>query len=195
MPNVVTASTRALLADIGKDLAEDLTAVRLIESLRSTVCPACGEVKTPRKSLCARCWSKLPGQMRSALYHRFEDGYDRAMLHALRRLGCTQLIGPDDRHAHPMAQLPVRFDVPLKLEALKASMTGTVCPVDCGNKSPGLALCPHCFQCVDYDLRGGIIARQLAAAPIDYAAAMFKVLRHLRARAFHYPSVENTREA
>ena len=46
-----------------------------IESLRSDVCPACGNTKTPRKSVCTICWHKLPRNLSRSLYTAFTDGY------------------------------------------------------------------------------------------------------------------------
>ena len=55
----------------------------LIDSLRSTVCPACGGPKHAKMSLCGRQYRQLPPAMRNALYRRIGNGYREAFIEAM----------------------------------------------------------------------------------------------------------------
>lgn len=63
--------------------------VALVESLRSTECPACGGSKFRRQSFCRTCYRSLPANIRANLYLLVGDGYeeafDAAMDHVERR--------------------------------------------------------------------------------------------------------------
>lgn len=61
----------------------------LIESLRSDLCPACGNPKKPAQTLCKGCYFKLPAKLRSGLYDRVGDGYEEAFAAAMTKLGVT----------------------------------------------------------------------------------------------------------
>jgi len=48
-----------------------------LSEFRSEEC-LCGREKQPSRSFCYRCYSELPGYMKSALYQRFRNGYEEA---------------------------------------------------------------------------------------------------------------------
>lgn len=66
----------------------------LLASLMSTVCPACGQEKHVRNTLCRKHYYSLPGDMRKALYHRLGAGYEEAVAAALEFLGADQFHLP-----------------------------------------------------------------------------------------------------
>lgn len=78
------------------DVAEQLGAENLVRSLRSIRCPACGAMKKKRQTFCGDCYFKLPAQAQRDLYRGLEDGYESYVLRALRTLGVTRFILPDD---------------------------------------------------------------------------------------------------
>lgn len=77
------------------DVAEQLTCLNLVRSLKSTRCPACGQTKGGAKTFCYACFAKLAPDQQRALYQRLDDGYETALLRALRVLGARQFILPD----------------------------------------------------------------------------------------------------
>lgn len=79
------------------DVAEQLTPVNLRRSLRSTVCPACGDPKGAGKSLCPRCYGRLPSFAAADLATPVDDGYEGLLLRALRTLGVRRFRLPEDR--------------------------------------------------------------------------------------------------
>jgi tRNA(Ile2) C34 agmatinyltransferase TiaS len=62
-----------------------------LDSLRSTVCPACGKTKGNGKTLCMKCFCKLPGPLKERLYRRIGNGYEVAVRDALNVLGASEL--------------------------------------------------------------------------------------------------------
>lgn len=59
----------------------------IVDSLRSTECPACHKQKQPSQSFCRQCFARLRIDSRGALYHGFGQGYEEAMEQAMRELG------------------------------------------------------------------------------------------------------------
>lgn len=76
--------------------ATKITDWMLIQSLTSTVCPACGGAKVSRQTLCRRDYFRLPHAMRKATYDRLGEGYKEAVIGALNFLGATEFHEPDD---------------------------------------------------------------------------------------------------
>ncbi len=72
----------------------DLNPEKLIQSLGSRTCPACGRSKQPRRTLCAHDYYRLPPDMRAALYNRIGRGYEEAITEALEYLGVEQFHHP-----------------------------------------------------------------------------------------------------
>jgi hypothetical protein len=68
----------------------------LIRSLRSTICPLCGGEKVVRQTLCKTHYYALPVAMRKALYAMLGSGYRESVIEAIRFLGKTEFILPDD---------------------------------------------------------------------------------------------------
>jgi predicted RNA-binding Zn-ribbon protein involved in translation (DUF1610 family) len=76
-----------------KQISRDhLTVSLVINSLRSRTCPACGEQKTIRQTLCRQCYFKLNSSMRYALYATVANGYEEALLEALTYLSCEHFF-------------------------------------------------------------------------------------------------------
>jgi hypothetical protein len=50
---------------------------QLYQELMGTTC-RCGQPKDSKKTLCSRCYYKLPPVMRMALYQRMGEGYEEA---------------------------------------------------------------------------------------------------------------------
>lgn len=78
----------------------------MIESLGSSVCPACNGAKTPRMTFCRKDYYALPKDMRQAmrqaLYHRFGNGYEQAFHAALTFLQTAQpATAPQDATPPP----------------------------------------------------------------------------------------------
>ena len=65
-----------------QQLADQLTDVALVTSLRSTKCPACGRLKKARQTLCFNDYRALPHGLRAALYAPLGEGYREAVLDA-----------------------------------------------------------------------------------------------------------------
>jgi hypothetical protein len=62
-----------------------LTFNECLNDLRSERC-RCGEAKSPKQSLCAKCYFLLPNAMRRGLYLRLGKGYEKAYTKALEFL-------------------------------------------------------------------------------------------------------------
>lgn len=58
-----------------------------LASLQSELCPACGNAKQVRHSLCARDYFALPTSLRRSLYDGISHGYEAALADALDTLG------------------------------------------------------------------------------------------------------------
>jgi hypothetical protein len=65
---------------------KDIPTHRLIRSLASTTCPACGRNKGRSKTLCYSDFCRLPARMKAATYNRVGSGYEEAVLAALQFL-------------------------------------------------------------------------------------------------------------
>lgn len=69
-----------------KQPTEPTTRHQLLKELTSNVCQ-CGRPKKPMQTFCSTCYSRLPQQMRTALYYnRFGEGYQEARAAAGREL-------------------------------------------------------------------------------------------------------------
>jgi predicted amidophosphoribosyltransferase len=188
-------------------LWEQLTAINLITSLRSEVCPGCGQLKARAKTFCPRCWRALPKDTALHLYRGIENGYAEAVLAALKRLGAVRFILPGDQHALKIGQVMVR-EAALSIPILRLSLNSQVCPKCAGEKFPGTTFCNGCQStleqliseiCVKRNLlptlRDAEIAAvldpikpdQLTQRPHAYRAGMFQAMRLMRARVLHYP--------
>jgi hypothetical protein len=73
----------------------------LIASLLSTTCPACGQPKRRRNTLCVSCYRRLPPLMQRNLYHRLGAGYAEAVAAAFARLGVETFTPPPRRPDRP----------------------------------------------------------------------------------------------
>ena len=78
---------------------KELTARVLVESLRSTTCPACGGVKRTRQTLCSGDYYRLPAPNRKALYFGLGHGYEAAVKDAMDFLGVSRFVTPAARDA------------------------------------------------------------------------------------------------
>jgi len=63
---------------------------RLVNSLRSNICPACGDFKKAKNTLCGSCFAQLAPNRRNALYRGFGEGYENAVREALVALGADE---------------------------------------------------------------------------------------------------------
>jgi hypothetical protein len=66
---------------------QNVTAREATLSLFSCVCPACGDTKGKAKTLCGRCYHRLPRDIAKALYSRVGQGYEQAIGRAFLALG------------------------------------------------------------------------------------------------------------
>lgn len=64
----------------------EITDLDLWSSLGSTVCPACGQDKKRKHTLCGSDYYKLPKPKRDALYNPLGHGYREAVIEALKHL-------------------------------------------------------------------------------------------------------------
>ncbi len=81
MPGQVEADLRLTVDRV------DRLALRL--SLKSRVCPMCGGPKKPGHSLCYGDFGSLPKSFQDALYQRFGQGYEGAIVDAFARMNKT----------------------------------------------------------------------------------------------------------
>ncbi len=190
------------------DPAEKLTPRNLAASLKSEICPACGRRKAARRSLCWRCWQRLPRWLQRALFQSIDQGYDRAMLQALRELGAEFFILPGESRAQRIQRLPLDPRV-LRPSLLERSLQSKVCPRCADAKLAGAVLCNRCLECArgalarlhggrrGLDLQAlqaiesGIFDRLDAATlqndPGAYARALCDAIRVTRSRLFYLP--------
>lgn len=70
-------------------------ATTAVKNLRGTTCPACGETKRARQTLCVGCYSMLPTKEQQALYRHVLDGYVPAVNKALATLARRGISQPD----------------------------------------------------------------------------------------------------
>lgn len=80
-------------------LVEGATAKNVVQSFRSTKCPACGTGKAIRTFFCQTCWGKLsPETMEDLVRHKLgtklEVNTDRVMIRAMRELGANVWLLP-----------------------------------------------------------------------------------------------------
>jgi hypothetical protein len=68
----------------------------LVESLRSTVCPACGGKKNRAQTFCGNDYYSIPPAARKALYNRLGKGYREAVAVAMDLLGASQFYLPPE---------------------------------------------------------------------------------------------------
>lgn len=77
---------RAYIREVTKPMA--------LDSLRSVLCPACGQGKPSGMSLCRKCFEALPTRMKERLYLRMGKGYEAAIRDALNELHCSGMHLP-----------------------------------------------------------------------------------------------------
>jgi hypothetical protein len=70
---------------------------KLVESLSSTLCPACGRKKKHAQTLCYGCYKSLPQPLKSALYARLGNGYEQSFNDAMRYLEVETPAFPEAR--------------------------------------------------------------------------------------------------
>jgi len=75
---------------------EGVTTIRLLRSLRSNTCPACGQAKRPYYTLCYVCYTSLPKDQQRALYSSVHKGYRQAVESALAALNVSQPHWPEN---------------------------------------------------------------------------------------------------
>lgn len=74
--------------------------IDLLRSLRSTLCPACGQEKKRFTSMCSECYKCLPlSPLRNAIYSRIGEGLEEAMVAAFDALGVNNPIFPPEEAA------------------------------------------------------------------------------------------------
>lgn len=78
-------------------LLSEATDRDLVESLRSTVCPACGRTKKTRQTLCLSDYRRLPHGQRVALYDLLGDGYREAIGAAFVTLKVSEFRTPEPK--------------------------------------------------------------------------------------------------
>lgn len=83
-------------------------ALALTDSLKSTVCPACGGGKAARQSLCRQCYMGLPPAVRTRLYLRVGEGYEQAMAYALGAAGVVDDLSDTDALIGALTPAPGR---------------------------------------------------------------------------------------
>ncbi len=184
------------------DLVESLTPVRLVRSLRSGTCPACGVEKGAQVSVCPACYARLTPQLRAGLLNPIGHGYERAMLQALRHLGAARLLLDRDTLTS-IRHVPLT-PAALGRALLHHSLASRVCPRCAAGKPPRSALCETCrsiiranaamvqqgrraaelTRCLD-DIEASILADD----PDRYQRAMIQAIRLGKARVFHYPAL------
>jgi hypothetical protein len=83
--------------DFDMAVIDQLTSAKLVKSLQSVTCPACGGAKVRRQTLCRRDYFRLPQSMRKALYNLLGKGYREAVAEALAFLDVTQPVFPPEK--------------------------------------------------------------------------------------------------
>lgn len=181
----------------GDALWESCTPVRLVKSLASTVCPACGGWKKPRMSLCSRDYRSLSKDCQLALYRRVGSGYEQALVAALRQLHTARPIWASDPKQKPEAdpQQELAFIRHVSLDRitfwlLAHSLRDVVCPKCAGAKPGGRALCDVCVSAVNaagQRAAGALLhltAATLEVNPNLYSVTMVEALRAVKTRVF-----------
>ncbi|WP_428936898.1 hypothetical protein [Fontivita pretiosa] len=183
-----------------RDIAESLTTVRLLQSLRSEVCPACGRTKTARQPLCDSCLRRVPSRIKAELQRRVSEGYDRAMLRALRHLKAPRFILPGDQIL-PLGRLPLNPQA-LRPQILRLSLESRVCPRCAGEKAQAEVFCHRCRALLRSNaalIKGGMLfgsqLREIEASidpamlttePLRYTQAVIDAIRLMKGRGFHH---------
>ncbi|HWP39813.1 MAG TPA: hypothetical protein VNL70_02720 [Tepidisphaeraceae bacterium] len=184
-----------------RDIAESLTAVNLLRSLRSEVCPACGQAKSARQSLCPSCLRRVPARLKGELRRRIGEGYDSAMLRALRHLKAPRFILPSGE-VQALAGLPLKLQA-LKPQILRLSLQSRVCPKCAAEKAQGEVFCRPCRALMRSNaalIKGGMLFHRelgrielaiepalLTSEPLRYAQAIIDAIRLMKGRVFRYP--------
>ena len=68
--------------------------LRLIESLRCELCPACARRKVRDRTFCRLCYYALPQQLQRDLYRKFGSGYEQAFDASVSALNAQALHWP-----------------------------------------------------------------------------------------------------
>jgi hypothetical protein len=86
----------------GRAQTMTITHPQLITSLRSEICPACGDLKKRRQTLCRPCYRRLPPKLRADLYDPLGGGYEEAVTAAMAALRATEfkLAASDGSRRH-----------------------------------------------------------------------------------------------
>lgn len=64
----------------------EYTDAQIFESFSSCLCPACGNWKKARETVCRKCFGDLPYGLKNNLYLRFGNGYEAAFRRAMECL-------------------------------------------------------------------------------------------------------------
>ncbi len=81
--------------------ASSVLPAEAVESLRSLVCPACGEPKKRMKTLCGSCYFRVPRHEQKALYSRSGEGYEQAIAAAFKSLDVEVFTMPPEKKPCP----------------------------------------------------------------------------------------------
>lgn len=73
---------------------EEIDDMELLESLGSTICPACGNEKNRKQTLCYKDYSRLTKEEKQNLYNLVRGGYKEAVVAAFVHLKKTEFIMP-----------------------------------------------------------------------------------------------------
>jgi len=125
-------------------LLEQLTDANLRASFHSHTCPGCAVWKLKKRTFCGSCWNNLPEYLQGPLLaDQLREGYDLAVLGAMRHLGRQRFITP------PVPKELGYDNAPAKFEAVSAELcarivAGNVCPKCAGDKFSGAVFCRPC---------------------------------------------------
>jgi hypothetical protein len=61
----------------------DLLTGQIVDILRSGTCHRCGGYKRPGMAHCGSCYARLPQEMKTELWKRVGEGYERAYVDSL----------------------------------------------------------------------------------------------------------------
>lgn len=146
-----------------RDVAESLTRVNLLTSLRGEVCPACGMPKIAGQSVCPQCWRQLPRRIGGELHLGIDQGYEGAMLRALRYLKVRRFVLPGE----PLWEarcFPLKGITPA---LARQSLASDLCPHCRGRKTPGSVFCNVCLSSLRANM-GGIAGKRGHTASLFY---------------------------
>lgn len=71
------------------------TRPELLASLRSTTCPACGDAKKAKQTLCLTCYRACKRGTQQRLYDLMGEGYEEAVQQAFKDLDRHRFQLPD----------------------------------------------------------------------------------------------------